>query len=199
MNTITLTISGVTPLMMHSDQMANPLNEWTRKLKEITSKRIKTDDDYEAMRQVEFFGGIYFSAESGVHIPGRNLRKCIEEGAKLSKKGMAIKRGVFVLESELALIYDGPRTLKGLYASTNPSYVDSRMAGAGASSGKVLRTRPIFAPPWSLKATLMVDVQQINETDLRQCVEAAGNLIGLGDYRPTSGGSYGKFKLESWG
>jgi hypothetical protein len=143
MNTITITIAGETPLMMHNDQLANPMNEYARQLKEYTGKRIKTDEDYEAMAQIEFLGGIYYSEAAGVHIPSRNFRKCIEEGAKLQKKGTAIKRGVFVVEDALALTYQGPRTPKELYRAK--VFVDTRTAGNQGS--RVVRTRPIFAPP----------------------------------------------------
>src|SRR5690606_20623198 len=122
-------------------------------------------------------------------------RKCIEEGAKIIKKGAAIKRGVFVLETELPLRYNGPRTPKELYRAK--TFVDTRTAGTNNS--RIVRTRPIFAPPWSFQATLMYDPQIINEKDLRQCVEHAGNFCGLGDYRPyPSGGTYGKFRIEAW-
>jgi hypothetical protein len=195
MKTIKLTIAGVTPLMMHNDRLANPMNEYARQLKEYTSKRAKTDEDYEAIAQIEFLGGIYYSEASGVHIPARNVRKCIEEGAKLQKKGTAIKRGVFVVEDELSLIYQGPKTPKELYRAG--TFVDTRTAGNQGS--RIVRTRPIFAPPWGFVATLMYEPAQINEADLRQAIEQAGMFCGLGDYRPIpSGGSFGKFRIEKW-
>ena len=194
MKTIKLTLKGETPLMMHNDQLANPMNEFARQLKEYTSKRQKTDEDYEAMAQIEFLGGIYYTEAAGVHIPARNVRKCIEEGGKIIKKGTAIKRGVFILETELPLRYDGPRTPKELYRAKK--FTDTRTAGTNNS--RIVRTRPIF-DGWSLSSTLAFDPQIINEKDLRQCVEYAGNFCGLGDYRPfPSGGTYGKFTIAAW-
>jgi hypothetical protein len=195
MKTIAVTLSGVTPLMMHNDQLANPMNEYAKQLKEYTSKRQKTDEDYEAIAQIEFLGGIYYSDQSGIYIPGRNVRKCIENGATLMKKGTAVKRGVFVVEAELPLTYSGPRTPKDLYRTK--AFVDTRTAGN--NKARIVRTRPIFAPPWSLTATLMVDPSQINDSDLRQCIDMAGKLCGLGDYRPyPSGGTFGIFQIGDW-
>lgn len=195
MKPIKITIAGVTPLMMHNDQLANPMNEYARALKEVTGKRSKTDDDHAEIARIEFLGGIYYSAAAGVHMPARCLRKSIENGATLSKKGAAIKRGVMILENELSLAYQGPRTPKELFVAGG--FVDTRTAGNQGS--RIVRTRPIFAPPWTLSATLMVNPLVISDTDLRQAVENAGSLIGLGDYRPfPSGGTYGKFTIEKW-
>jgi hypothetical protein len=36
---------GTVPLIMHSCQGVNPLHPITKKLKEFTSKRVKTDED----------------------------------------------------------------------------------------------------------------------------------------------------------
>ncbi len=195
MKTIKVTIAGVTPLMMHNDRLANPMDEYARKLKEYTSKRAKTDEDYEAIAQIEFMGGIYYTEAAGVHLPARNFRKCIEEGAKLSKKGTAIKRGVFITEDTLALIYQGPKTPKELYRAG--VFVDTRTAGNNGS--RIVRTRPIFMPPWGFVATLLYEPTQINEADLKACITNAGTFCGLGDYRPIpSGGSFGKFEIEKW-
>ena len=197
MKTIQVTIAGDAPLMMHNDRLANPMDEYARQLKEYTSKRTKTNEDYEAIARIEFLGGIYYTEDAGVHLPSRNFRKCIEEGAKISKKGTAIKRGVFVVENTLALIYQGPKTPKELYAYRGGAFVDTRTAGNNGS--RIVRTRPIFAPPWGFVATLRYEPTQINEADLKRCISDAGEFCGLGDYRPIpSGGSFGKFKIEKW-
>lgn len=194
MKNIKLTIVGLTPLMMHNDQLANPRNDYARALKEITGKRTKTDEDYDEIARIEFMGGIYYSATSGVHMPDRCLRKSIENGATIIKKGTAIKRGVVILENELPLLYSGPKTPKELFAIKD--FVDTRTAGNQGS--RIVRTRPIF-PQWSLKATVQYNPQVINEADLKQSIENSGALIGIGDYRPfPSGGSYGKFKIDAW-
>jgi hypothetical protein len=57
----------------------------------------------------------------------------------------------------------------------------------------------VFAPPWSLTFTLEYFPEQINANDLRQCAEIAGQLVGIGDYRPgKSGGTFGKFRVAEW-
>lgn len=38
MRTIQFKITGASPLLMHDDKTANPLNEYSKKLKALTSK-----------------------------------------------------------------------------------------------------------------------------------------------------------------
>ncbi len=198
MKIVKVTIAGQTPLMMHNDRLANPLDDYARELKGYTSKRQKTDEDYEAMSRIEFLGGLYYNELFGVHIPARNLRKCIWEGSLIQKKGMAVKRGVFIVETALPLIYQGPKTPKELYTANGGAFAETRMDGTGSDS-RVLRTREIFAPPWSLVATVRYDPGQINEESLRQAIEDAGQLCGLGDYRMNkSGGEFGRFEIGKW-
>lgn len=191
MGTMTITISGVTPLMMHSDRLANPMDVYSRKLKSLTSKRLKTDEDHEAISRAEFEGGLYYREGVGVYIPARNLFKAIVEGGKLIKKGTAIQRYVYIVEENLPLIYDGPRTPAALYKE---GFVDIRTVGN--QNARVVRTRPLFTPPWGVTATIGYEASGINPDDIRACIVHAGQSIGLGDYRPgKSGGTFGKFIL----
>ena len=41
-------------LIMHNGQTADPLNPFSKAMKEISGKRKKTDTDYEAMANIEF-------------------------------------------------------------------------------------------------------------------------------------------------
>lgn len=195
MKTITITITGITPLMMHNDQLANPMNEYTKRLKEVTAKRTKTDEDHEAIRRIEFEGGLYYDKKIGVHMPGRNLFRCLITAATLTKNGTKVKRGVTIVEDMVPLVYEGPRTPAELYRSE--TFVDTRTAGNQGS--RVVRTRPIFYPPWSLTFTMSFVPELLNVAELKSAWETAGLMEGLGDYRPgKSGGSYGRFEVTGW-
>lgn len=68
MDMLTLKLTGMSPLMMHADTLANPLNPITKAHKELTSKRKKTDDDHEAIAKSEFIAGAYWTKEDGFFI-----------------------------------------------------------------------------------------------------------------------------------
>lgn len=88
MELVTLRITGTSPLMMHSDRLANPLNPATKAHKELTGKRKKTDDDHLAIARSEFIAGAYYDEKLGFYIPGANFDATFLAGAKLQKLGV---------------------------------------------------------------------------------------------------------------
>lgn len=184
---VRLTIVGTTALLMHNARLSDPLDSVTRELKKISSKRTKTEDDQFEMARIEFEGGMYFDEELGPYIPGANVHRCLVEGAKLNKLGRHIERGVVVTEEILPLGYHGPRTLKELWEDKN--FV-SRLS-VGVTTSRVMRTRPRF-PQWALEADLFVDTGQLDLEQISSVAEKAGQMIGLGDYRPR----FGRFDVE---
>ena len=44
---------SVSPLLQHDDKMANPFNDYTKRMKAISSKRKKTDDDLMEIARIE--------------------------------------------------------------------------------------------------------------------------------------------------
>jgi hypothetical protein len=190
---IRVTIRGATPLMMHNDRLANPMNEFARRLKEVTGKRKKTDADIQEISKIEFLGGIYYHRDVGVYLPGRNVRKSLVDGAKKIKQGTTVQSSVTVQEEHVPLLYDGPREPEKLFEA---GFVDVRMVGN--QRARVVRTRPIFLA-WGAQFTMEYFPEQINPETLRQCLEIAGQLCGIGDYRPAiSGGTFGKYRIEKW-
>lgn len=196
MDMVRVTIEGTSPLLMHNGQLADPLNEWSKKLKKYTAKRQKTDDDYNEMARIEFMGGLYYDEKDGVYIPGDNIATMVRDGGKLKKRGATVQRGVECLDLRCPLIYEGPRTREGLW---DLKFRDIRTIKNGPTGGRTPRCRPYFSQ-WSVSFQLWYDPAVINLEDLRQCVVDAGTAVGLGDYRPGSpkGGRYGRFKLTTW-
>src|SRR3546814_21068521 len=78
MEILKLKIVGTSPLMMHSDRLANPLNPATKAHKELTGKRKKTDDDHLAIAKSEFIAGAYWDEKEGFYIPGQNFDRSEE-------------------------------------------------------------------------------------------------------------------------
>lgn len=187
MKSIAIRISGKSPLLMHSDRFANPLDPLTKAHKELTSKRKKTDDDHIAIAKSEFIGGCYWRKETGFFIPAQNLDACLIAAAKLQKLGSKFKQGVQVLEDELVL--SGFEKMSPEQLWTNPDYIDCR--GVKVGMAKVMRYRPIFRE-WKLNATITVNEEVVNVNEVKKAASDAGALIGLGDYRPR----FGRFNVE---
>ena len=185
----TIICDGTAPLLMHNARLVDPLDTVAKQIKAVSGKLRKTDEDHEEMARLEWLGGIYFLPDTGPFMPGTNLQKCIIEGARLNKDGKKIERGVFLESIAIPVQYDGPRDLEHMYADKR--FVHRAPVKVGMV--RVMRTRPII-PHWRIETTGQFDPTVINLSDLRTAVEAAGSMIGIGDFRPT----YGRFlsKLE---
>ncbi|WP_256573249.1 MULTISPECIES: hypothetical protein [unclassified Pseudomonas] len=140
MELLTLSIKGTSPLMMHSDKLANPLHPATKAHRELTSKRKKVDDDHVAIAKSEFVAGVYLDERSGIHVPGANFDATFLAGAKLQKLGTHWKRGALVMTDRATLEFDGPSTPEALWE--DPRFVDCR--GVKVGQAKIMRYRPIF-------------------------------------------------------
>jgi hypothetical protein len=166
---------------MHNIRLADPLNEFARELKSITSKRKKTDEDHADMARVEFMGGIYWTEQLGPYLPAENILRTIQDGAKLSKQGKSVERGLIVLD-DAPLLYAGPRDREGLFADAR--FVDRRPVSIGQA--KTVRTRPCFRE-WVAEVEAEVLTEVLDLDILARVTEDAGRYTGVGDYRPRFG------------
>ncbi len=180
----TITITGTAALLMHNGRLADPLDPATKALKAATGKRTKTDADHEEISRVEFAGGLYLDPDIGPYLPADNIWKTLQVAARKSKQGKQVEEGVIIISEVNPLSYDGPRDLDGLWANKN--FVSRRTVVN--QRNRVARTRPIFQQ-WKVAADGILDESALNLGDLRTIAERAGNLVGLGDWRPR----YGRF------
>ncbi len=185
MKSATYSIRGTTPLLMHSERLANPFDPLTVELKTLTKRRNKTVDDLLEIARVEWLGGLYHD-DSGIYVPGYNVLAALVGGGKMRKLGTAIKRGAIVKEDKVPVEYTGTKKPDDLFK--NKSFVDIRSVKVGTS--KVARCRPIFKD-WKLTFTVLYAEDTIQKTDLDLIVQDAGAMIGLGDYRPR----FGRFEV----
>jgi hypothetical protein len=183
-----ITLEGKTPLIQHSDRLADPLDEATKEMKKVSSKRVKTEADHALMSWLEFKASLYFGADGQIVVPASNLVKALVEGARVTKSGPKVERGVTVQGIEFPLDYEGPTTPEGLYADA--SFVDRRSVKVGQS--KVMRTRPLFSE-WGVTFEVLTDDAICGKDDVIDIATNAGNLIGLMDNRKNG---YGRFTAE---
>lgn len=188
MEKLKLRFTGIRPLMLHNGRLADPMNEYVREMKKITSKgKKKTDDDLLKLRHLEWRGGLYLDDKDMPCIPGDNVHAALVEGARKQRLGKDVDAAILVDAPDFPLKYEGPKDLEKLYQSTK--HVDVR--GAVVGKGRVMRTRPIF-PNWSLDIEVGFDPSLINEQQVVDAAIACGEQIGLGDFTPR----YGRFLVE---
>lgn len=186
MQSIKFKLVGTRPLLMHSDRFSDPLDPLTKKHKELTAKRKKTDEDHEAIAYSEWRGGIHWAEDIGPYLPGINIESCMIDGAKLSRLGVAVKRSVEVWEDRCRLEYKGPRDIDGLWTQ---GFYDAR--SVVVQRARLMRYRPCFTD-WSVECTVVFDPQNFNPESVVKCMVDGGKFAGLGDFRP----KFGRFDVE---
>lgn len=181
-----VTIRGVSPLIMHNGQTADPMNKFSRAMKEISGKRKKTDEDYAEMSRIEWHAGLYVNKDQKLILPAACLEAAIYDGAKKSKLGKAFKSAVFVEED--ASLDIGRKYGKADELFSDEQYRDIR--GVRISQSRVMRTRPIFYQ-WGCSFAVSFDDEQVNQKDVERAICDAGSKSGVGDFRPR----YGRFEI----
>jgi hypothetical protein len=182
METISFEITGTLPLLMHNSRLASPLDKYAKELKSVTSKRKKTESDHEAMALIEARGGLYYNDSDGIYIPGENIEAALLAASKLQKLGTTFKRGARVVDINCPMKHDGDPDPDKLIR--DPDFIFAKLVKVGTN--RVLRTRPIFNR-WAATFTVAYASDQINRASLTSIVKDAGELIGLGDWRPRFG------------
>jgi len=185
---MSVTIAGDTDLLMHNGQLANPLNKWSKALKEITGRRKKTDDDLEEIARIEWLGGLYTDPAGTVAIPADNILAGIIDGARKSRNGKKVEAGVFCSKPYFPLLFKGPKDVQAL--SQDAAFADYRSVAVNGK--RIMRSRPRFTD-WRLKFEVVFNPSLVNQRDVMAAVEACGEQCGIGDFRPR----YGRFHIEA--
>lgn len=183
MLTFKLTLTGTAPLLMHNAQLADEFNPIVREMKKINAKKTKkTEDEKWELRRLEFMGSLYYDTDLGPYIPAEVIEASIREGAKISRNGRDVQRGLRITSSVNPLAYPGPRDRDEMWKTQN--FQDFRTVKVTTS--RIVRTRPMFRT-WAVEADGLLDTEVIDLDSLKLFLERSGSLTGIGDYRPRFG------------
>lgn len=177
---LTYNLTADAPLIMHNGQTADPLNKWSRAIKQISSKRTKTEADYEELARLEFLAGLYLMADGPV-LPQDVIDAMIVAAAKKVKEGPLAKSACFC-DAPAPLIYEGPRDPDALWLDERFRF--SKPVRVGMA--RVMRMRPVFTD-WSAQVVLQVETSTVNIARVDEWLRIGGAQIGLCDWRPQHG------------
>lgn len=131
-------------------------------------------------------------------MPGTYVSRALREAAgshkaKGSRKSLKyiLPAAVLVMEDLCPLFLNDHRTPIVDYE------VDARPVTIPATRGRVMRYRPRINE-WSVKFTLRLNEDILDERLLRTITHEALQTQGFGDYRPSSGGPFGMSTVVSW-
>ena len=175
-----LRLVGVAPLLMHAGRLADPLDPFAKALARLTSKRLKTPADFEEIARIEWMGGLWLH-EGAPCVPAEALESALVKAGKTRRAGTLLRAAVTVTES-MRLEHDGPVELATLW--DDEAY--RHRCGVRIGGKTTIRTRPRF-DRWAATATLMFEPSIVDASTLIDVARYAGDLVGLGDWRPRFG------------
>jgi hypothetical protein len=184
MKQFSVEIEGVTPYMQHrmDDQK---LEDWEKNRKLI----IERDDisKTDALR-AEFHS---YSDNEGFYLPTEQIiGALINAGALVKSKVGNGKKSMKNIVAGMFSIIEQKIRLSSNYE------IDKRSVVCRAVKARVIVIRPKWNE-WKAEFTLLVDNDTITKETVQQIIIYAGQYIGIGSFRPTNNGMFGRFKLNN--
>jgi hypothetical protein len=183
---IGITIEGITPLICNrfTDAAAQAATSGTRGANQ--------GDRGSEREQAEV--KLYLTPDGLPCIPQPNLLRCIVDGGswhKLGKKQITTKK-----DSLIYSCLDIPGTVIPI-EHNQPWAVDVRPVVIPSTGGRILTYRPRF-DDWRLTFEIELETNIIGVKLARLIVNDSGTKIGLGDFRPSRKGPFGRFHVVNW-
>lgn len=184
---IKITIEGITPLICNkfTDAAAQAASSGTR-------GSSAAQDRGTPLEIAE--SKLYATNKNKPMIPQPNLLRCLVEGGRFHKVGKSMVTTKTSSMMYSCLDIEGAEIL---LLHKQPWKVDTRAVRIPSTGGRILAHRPIF-DDWKLEFEVKLDTSICGEKLLRHIIDDAGSRIGLGDFRPSTKGPYGKFVVTSW-
>lgn len=173
----TVEVAGTSPFLFHRWSVEGV----EAKGKAAKGSKAKKEDDVESY--------VYRNDKGFLCIPGEYFRMAIIGAAKFKQDPRSPRK------SAMDLFKAGIATLDELCSlgAKEWDYIDRRRVMVQRNG--ITRSRPAMQTGWKVKVTLQVLLPEyINPSLMNEVVQAAGRLIGVGDFRPT----YGRFQVTKF-
>lgn len=151
---------------------------------EAVAEKAKAAKNSKAKKTDNIESYVYRDTSGDLCLPGENLRQSIVAAAKFRQDPRSPRKSAADL-FKAGVIAITPLASFGVTAW---DYEDARRVMVQRNG--VTRVRPAMRAGWKLEFDFMVQTPEyIAPNDLRETIEQAGRLVGVGDFRPT----YGRF------
>ena len=178
-------IEGITPYMQHRMDDVK-LEEWEKNRKQIIER---PDVALEDAKRAEYH--CYRDKDGQCFIPAEQMRIAMINGGTYLKSKVGTRT----------------KSMKGIIAAVlqiNPEQInlpdydeiDKRSAVNRNVKARVMVVRPKWTK-WEAEFEMILDNGTLTKEMLTELVNVTGNYVGIGSYRPTNNGYFGRFKLTS--
>jgi hypothetical protein len=175
---VVVTIRGTADILFHAWN-SQAVDEKAAAVKNSKAKKTDNIKSY-----------VYRTQNGELGLPGEYLRGSIINAAKFRQDPRSPRKSAMDL-FKAAVVSTTPLASFGV---KDWDYLDRRRVMIQRQG--INRTRPAMRAGWELTFDLMVTLPEyVDRNVLRETIENAGRLIGLGDFRPT----FGRFGIVRFG
>ena len=178
---MTFRLKGITPLLQNNPMTQIGVSDG------VVSRRKKYDDTEEAEKRLYVMDDGSFGHPT---VAAKQAAICGGKGHKIKGAMTAsgvLRQNVFVIVGdELSMIENSKGKPLSNYTHHKCTVV--------VQKARIMRVRPQF-DDWYMSVSMEVDTEQVDRNFVEQFLRIAGRKVGIGDYRPEKGGSYGRFEV----
>lgn len=136
----------------------------------------------------------HYNSDGHMVIQPMMIANCIKEAAKYLALPVAGKgKTTYTKHFEAGILLTDQIVLATTRDTVHQNTVHCNADGKKGSGTRVMRSFPT-ALEWEGQATVYVLDDIITQDIFEQVVNTAGNLIGIGQFRPRNGGYFGRFR-----
>ena len=181
MKTVTATLVGISPYSQSKHYQTTKLDK-------------ERPDDYEARTWRD-----RCHVENGeCYVPPMALKNCLSEAAKfLSMQIPGKGKSTFTKHFEAGLLCMDIMPLGVRIEDVKGEWYFVPADGRRGSGKRVQKCFPVFQK-WIVQAKITVIDMVITKDVFKEHLDLAGQLIGMGRFRPRNNGFYGRFKVENF-
>lgn len=191
MRTVSAQFKGIGSILLNNPQTCDPLSEFSKEKKKLTSKRSKTDEIHHQIKDIEIRSKLYWE-DGQVVVPSTwvlaSIAKASHSVCKLAAK--KARSAVFVGKPFLPLYYDGLESVKSPIDIVQNERFQAKLL-VPQQRVRLAKYFPCFKG-WSFDCDIDYDDEVITFDDLSAILNYVGRYGGFGDFRPT----YGRCDVE---
>lgn len=158
------------------------------KMIESEGPKIKKTETKEAQAE----RSVYKLATGQLYLPALQFRQSVIYASRGKKQG---KRSAASMLSAALFVAADKFPLTDVKGEPIKTYtIDSRTGVIPSTGGRIFIHRPMIEH-WACWVGFNLDLEIFSEKVIADLLQEAGIISGVGDYRPSCGGWFGRFKL----
>lgn len=191
------TWTGIRPLIMSNPQtveVANPFAVNSRRINSLLKAARKKGDENkmaelaDEQKRGDWESSAYWdTGKKAFFLPDTCLIACIRNGAAAAKKGKDIDRAVIITESEVFIENATKHNTLDAYFADEQFRLECPAKVPPKTGALIWKVRCMMPTGWRVSFSIEYDENIVAEKSLKEALELAGRLSGLGGWRPKFG------------